>query len=61
MSPERLVSGSYTFILVFLFIIRYRCDYWSMAMVIMEAALGFYPIRSTVTHVEVGDDNGADG
>lgn len=32
-----------------------------MAMVIMEAALGFYPIRSASTHVEVGDGVGADG
>ena len=31
-----------------------------MAMVIMEAALGFYPIRSASTHGEVGDGVEAD-
>ncbi|KNB46614.1 MEK1 protein kinase [Blastocystis sp. subtype 4] len=43
MSPERLLSEDYT----------YKCDYWSMALVIMEAALGYYPIQSSVSHVDL--------
>ena len=44
MSPERLQSKDYS----------YKCDYWSMALVIMEAALGYYPIQKGMTHVDVG-------
>ena len=40
---------------------RFRCDYWSMAIVIMEAALGYYPIRATDDHVEVSEGEGTDG
>ena len=40
---------------------RFRCDYWSMAIVIMEAALGYYPIRATDDQVEVGTGEAVDG
>ena len=43
MSPERLLSEEYTC----------RCDYWSMAMVIMEAALGCYPLHRESSSVDV--------
>lgn len=46
MSPERLQSKDYS----------YKCDYWSMALVIMEAALGYYPIQKGMTHVDVDLD-----
>ena len=46
MSPERLQSKDYS----------YKCDYWSMALEIMEAALGYYPIQKGMTHVDVGLD-----
>ena len=39
---------------------RFRCDYWSMAIVIMEAALGYYPIRATDDHVEVSEGEGTE-
>ena len=43
MSPERLLSEEYTC----------RCDYWSMAMVIMEAALGCYPLHRESSSVDL--------
>ena len=54
MSPERLLSEDYTFVFLIFSMDRYKCDYWSMALVIMEAALGYYPIQSSVSHVDVG-------
>ena len=54
MSPERLLSEDYTFVFLLFSMGRYKCDYWSMALVIMEAALGYYPIQSSVSHVDVG-------
>lgn len=32
---------------------RYRCDFWSTAVVILEAALGYYPFTSGSTHFDV--------
>ncbi|CBK21665.2 uncharacterized protein [Blastocystis hominis] len=43
MSPERLLSEEYTC----------RCDYWSMAMVILEAALGYYPLQVGSTSIDL--------
>ena len=54
MSPERLKSESYTYdISLSEILIRYRCDYWSTAIVLLEAALGYYPLGSNVSQIDV--------
>lgn len=41
--------------LILVITFRYRCDFWSTAVVILEAALGYYPFTSESTHLDVGD------